>query len=95
MAQCTIKIDLGFALDASGSIGNVTFYDVRKFTTNILKKVDFSKTKTHAGVIVYSTEPKLVIKLNQFYDLNKFSNYLTDETPWPADYNPYNGWMNG
>ena len=74
---------MGLVLDASGSIGNKTYVSVKTFATDLLKQFQLSESETHAGVIVYSTVPKLVIKMNEFYDLEKFSTALSDRTPWP------------
>ena len=82
--QCSKKIDLGFVLDASGSIGRKVYEKVKTFTTDLLAQFDLSQSMTNAGVIVYSTAPKLVIKMNEFYDLKEFSKALSDRTPWPA-----------
>ena len=73
---------MGFVLDASGSIGRKVYENVKTFVADLLEHFNLSNSKTHAGVIVYSTEPKLVIKLDNFYDLKKFTKALSDRTPW-------------
>ena len=82
--QCSKRSDLGFVLKASGSIGQKIYEMVRKFTTDLLAQFDLFQSMTNAGVIVYNTAPKLVIKMNEFYDLKKFTKALSDRTPWPA-----------
>lgn len=84
---------MGFALDASGSIGETTFQLVRAFVTDTLEHFKLSADETNAGVIVYSTGPRLVIKLNEYYNLGKFSRALAQRTPWPKPFNI--SWMNG
>ena len=93
VAQCLKRIDLGFALDTSGSIGNRTYQKVKAFVTDTLKHFTLSTAETHAAVIVYSTKPNLVIKLNEFYNLDIFSKALSSRTPWTRPF--VSSWMNG
>ena len=90
--KCSERIDVGLVLDASGSIGNKTYVSVKTFATDLLQEFQLSESETNAGVIVYSTVPKLVIKMNEFYDLQKFSKALSNRTRWPAGVTL---WMNG
>ena len=88
------KIDLGFALDASGSIGAGFFPKVRKFAMDLLEQFHLSKSETNAGVIVYSKEPKLVVKFNEFYVIETFKKVLNDKTPYPPQIDQLIRWMN-
>ena len=67
-------------LTRSGSIGNKTYVSVKTFATELLQEFQLSESETHTGVTVYSTVPKLVIKMNEFYDLQKFSTALSNRT---------------
>ena len=80
--KCSKRIDIGFALDASGSMGSRSFAKEREFVIDMLKQFDLSREETNAGVIVYSLHSKLVIKLNEFYDLERFRKALNTRSPW-------------
>ena len=66
---------------------------VREFATGLLEQFHLSKSETNAGVIVYSSEPRLVIKLNEIYEIEKFKKELKDRTPYPKNYRKRLPWM--
>lgn len=89
-------IDFGFALDASGSIGKETFEKVKRFVKELLTNFNLSPMETRAGVIVYSTVPRLVIKMNEFYNLQHFFNAFSRRTYWQNRKIPQKlKWMGG
>ena len=78
-------------------MGNRSFSRERKFVIDMLKQFDLSREETNAGVIVYSLDPKLVIKLNEFYDLDEFEKALNARSPWKKPRQAYKmkvKWMN-
>ncbi|CAF1393169.1 unnamed protein product [Didymodactylos carnosus] len=73
LGQCTaeIKLDLGFILDASGSIGAINYELQRSFTKDILRRVNVGPNKTHVAIINYSTRLQTLSLLNQYYTLDE------------------------
>ena len=65
-------------------MGKQSFNREREFVIDMLKQFDLSQTETNAGVIVYSLDPKLVIKFNEFYTLGEFERALKARTPWKS-----------
>ncbi|CAF4631997.1 unnamed protein product, partial [Rotaria magnacalcarata] len=47
-------MDLGFVLDASGSIGATDFQKQRVFVGQLLRQVNVGPNKTHVGIVKYS-----------------------------------------
>ena len=81
---CTKFADFGFLLDSSASIGSPRLF---RFQTQFLKAVldNFkelyasSDGNIRAGVIVYGSEAKLEIKLNDFSDIESFKAALDEK----------------
>jgi len=48
-------MDLGFILDASGSIASSDYQLQLQFTKDLLARVNVGPNKTHVGIINYST----------------------------------------
>ena len=69
-SKCKEVADVAFLLDSSASIGND--YQNEK---NLLKALAFELKKggSQAGVITFSTNTKISIKLNQYHDINSFN----------------------
>lgn len=66
-------MDLGFIIDASGSIGSVNFLKILEFVAKIVDAFDIRPNGTHVGVIHYSDDAKLDFDFNKFKgaDLNR------------------------
>jgi collagen type VI alpha len=82
-----LKMDLGFVLDASGSVGALNYALQLNFTKDLLSRVNVGENKTHVGIINYSTRYQILTWLNTDYDLSKklqqvdratYLNQLTD-----------------
>ncbi|CAF1102968.1 unnamed protein product, partial [Didymodactylos carnosus] len=71
LGQCLaeIKLDLGFILDASGSIDETDYERQRSFTKDILRRVNVGPNKTHVAIINYSTRIQTLSLLNDNYTL--------------------------
>ena len=65
---CAVPVDLGFLIDASGSIGAVNFQKILQFVAKIVDAFDIQENGTHVGVIYYSTTASVQ------FDFNKFKN---------------------
>ncbi|CAF3499905.1 unnamed protein product [Rotaria sp. Silwood1] len=62
-------MDLGFVLDASGSVGSTNFALQLQFTKDLLRRVNVAPNKTHVGIINYSNSPQTLTWLNTDYTL--------------------------
>lgn len=68
--ECKAKVDLGFIIDGSGSIersGKGNFKKVLSFVKDLTRSFDVSKEGTHAGVMLYSDEPKVGVAMMTFH----------------------------
>eukprot|EP00111_Clytia_hemisphaerica_P023393 TCONS_00068905-protein len=63
---CAVPVDLGFIIDASGSIGSVNFQKILQFVAKIVDAFDIRPNGTHVGVIYYSDDAKLAFNFNKF-----------------------------
>ncbi|KAH7701456.1 Fibropellin-3 [Aphelenchoides avenae] len=59
--KCNLRgMDLMFLIDASGSIGNSSFGDAKKFVESVIDGFDISNHKTRVGVIEFSSDTKVI-----------------------------------
>jgi hypothetical protein len=66
-----LKMDLGFVLDASGSVGLKNFQLQLNFTKDLLRRVNVGPNKTHVGIINYSDSPQTLRWLDTDYILEQ------------------------
>lgn len=63
---CAVPVDLGFVIDASGSIGAVNFQKILQFVAQIVDAFDIRENGTRVGVIYYSDDAKVAFDFNKF-----------------------------
>ncbi len=66
-----LKMDLGFVLDASGSVGPHNYQLQKNFTKDLLQRVNVGPNKTHVGIINFSTDFQTLTWLNTNYTLDE------------------------
>ena len=66
-----LKMDLGFVLDASGSVGLENYKLQLNFTKDLLQRVNVGRNKTHVGIINYSNDAETLTWLNTDYNLTE------------------------
>ncbi|CAF2725601.1 unnamed protein product [Rotaria sp. Silwood2] len=66
-----LKMDLGFVLDASGSVGASNYNLQRSFVKDLLRRVNVARNKTHVGIINYSTGNEILTWLDRDYTLQQ------------------------
>ncbi|CAF1399628.1 unnamed protein product [Rotaria sp. Silwood1] len=66
-----LKMDLGFVLDASGSIGATDFQKQRIFVGQLLRQVNVGPNKTHVGIVKYSSNAQVLTYLNRDYTVDE------------------------
>ena len=64
----SVKYDVVFNVDSSASVGDSDFDKVRQWISNLVKTFEIGSDATRVGIIVFSDEPKLDIKLDTFFD---------------------------
>lgn len=64
-----LKMDLGFVLDASGSIDPADYRLQLQFTKDLLRRVNVARNKTHVTIINYSGNVQVLTALNANYTL--------------------------
>ncbi|XP_068680124.1 uncharacterized protein [Montipora foliosa] len=70
-AVCTATVDLGFLIDGSGSIeqaGAGNFKKELNFVKQIVNGFKVSKKDTHVGVIIFSSNARVVSGFDEHYD---------------------------
>ena len=83
---CTIKSDIVFVLDISGSIGRSSFQEVINFTLQFVDGFDIGPTDNQVGVILFSDVGKTT------FNLTKYSNKKSLlEGIRSIDYSKYKG----
>ncbi|XP_028390644.1 uncharacterized protein LOC114515560 [Dendronephthya gigantea] len=81
---CTERIDLGFILDSSGSIGRYNFDITKSFVKDITNNFQISQKNTRVSVISYATWNTLHFRFSRVF--------RTRQDLYSAiDYIPYNG----
>lgn len=63
---CTSPVDLGFLIDASGSIGPKNFQKILQFVSKIVDAFAVGPEGTHVGVIYYADNASLHFDFNKF-----------------------------
>jgi len=63
-----VGVDLMFAIDGSGSIGNKNFRRVKKFIKSVVSSFDIGPKETQVGLIKFSS------KVHSEFDLNTYSS---------------------
>lgn len=65
---CKQNVDLVFAIDASGSVKAEGYFRIKEFTKGIIDNFDIGVSKTHVGVVTFSENADLQIKLTDTFD---------------------------
>ena len=68
--MCKAKVDLGFLVDASGSIemyGKGNYQRIKDFVKLVAGSFVISRRGTHVGVVVFSNRPQPVFQFNTYY----------------------------
>ena len=64
-------MDLGFVIDASGSIGASDYKLQQKFVKDLLERVNVGPNRTHVGIINFSSSSETLTQLNSDYELKQ------------------------
>ncbi|XP_020626967.1 collagen alpha-1(XIV) chain-like [Orbicella faveolata] len=60
-AVCPFALDIAFLLDSSGSIGNVSYQDMKTFINEVIDCFHISPTDTNVGVVSFSSSARTEI----------------------------------
>lgn len=69
--KCTKDIDLVFALDASQSVGEEGYEQIKQFTKGIIEQFEIGVTKTHVAIVTFSEFADVQLKLTDSFDKNE------------------------
>ena len=69
---CDSICDIGFLLDASGSIVKEDYIKQKTFVTSVARHLGISRHGPHYGVILFDYYARLNITFDQFYDQKSF-----------------------
>lgn len=83
ISECKAKLDLGFLVDGSGSVGGKNFKKQLKFIKKMARAFKISLQETHVGLIVFDHNPKLIFGFDKFYDLRGVINAI-GQVPHPS-----------
>ena len=81
------KLDIGFVLDESGSIGHRGFNDELHFVKNIAKQFQVSRTNTHVSIMTFSNNAIMRVRFRDIY--GQSSQHLQQA----IDKIKYRGWL--
>lgn len=73
--QATVA-DIVFLVDASGSIGERNFQQIRDFLHSIVEAMDVDEKKVRIGMVLYSTKPQVEFYLNSFKNKNDMLQHI-------------------
>ncbi|XP_068680125.1 von Willebrand factor A domain-containing protein 2-like [Montipora foliosa] len=85
-AVCTATVDLGFLIDGSGSIEQARRGNFKKelnFVKQIVNGFKVCKKSTHVGVIIFSSNAKVISGFDEHYDKRSVLAAI-DSIPYPG-----------
>ncbi|XP_078693733.1 von Willebrand factor A domain-containing protein 2-like [Branchiostoma floridae x Branchiostoma belcheri] len=65
---CSVRVDLVFVLDGTGSVGADNFERMKTFVQKMISDFEIGSEATRIGVVVYSHRAELAISLDAFED---------------------------
>ncbi|XP_046558985.1 uncharacterized protein LOC124268023 [Haliotis rubra] len=81
--SCDAELDVTFLVDSSGSIGSTDFQKMLNFLQQVVESLGVSITGTHVAIVRFSSSPKLIFRLNQYYyaaeivrNIHKYEKHL-------------------
>eukprot|EP00079_Xenopus_tropicalis_P026917 XP_012820989.1 PREDICTED: collagen alpha-6(VI) chain-like isoform X2 [Xenopus tropicalis] len=69
--------DIVFLIDESSSIGPINFQLTRVFLHKVVSALDISLSNVRVGLVLYSDEPRLELKLNTFNEKYEILDFIT------------------
>lgn len=70
--------DLIFLIDSSGSIYPEDYQKMKDFMKSLIQKSNIGRDQVHVGVLQYSTEPRLVFSLIQYWTKDQLAKAVDD-----------------
>ena len=72
VSKCKSSMDIGFIVDSSGSL-RTEFHKEKKFVNLFTESVGFGLSTSRVGVITFSSDAMISIKLSQYDSLDGFN----------------------
>lgn len=76
LAVCRARVDLGFVVDGSGSVGKRNFGRCIKFIKNLVSSFTIHRRFTRVGIVVYSNRPIPQFSFGRYQDKNSLVNMI-------------------
>lgn len=64
LAECRAVVDLIFVLDASGSIGEAGYSQMKSFVSQLINKMDMESGNVRVGLLSFSSSVYVTVNLN-------------------------------
>ena len=75
-------IDLVFAIEGTKKMKEDGFNEAKDFIKNMVQdNYTISEPGTHVGIVEYSDEPSIKLRLNEMFDESLINNLINDMTP--------------
>ena len=75
-------IDLVFAIEGTKKMKEGGFNEAKDFIKNMVQdNYTISEPGTHVGIVEYSDEPSIKLRLNEMFDENLINNMIDEMTP--------------
>lgn len=74
-------LDIVFALDGSSSLTKEQFNNLKDHVKETIKKLSVSKDETHVGLIEYSDDIRVQLKLDEVFDKDSMNKLVDKVSP--------------
>ena len=75
-------IDLVFAIEGTRKMKEDGFNEAKDFIKNMVRdNYTISEAGTHVGIVEYSDEPSMKLRLDEMFDKNRINNKIDEMTP--------------
>ncbi|CAH1790069.1 unnamed protein product [Owenia fusiformis] len=74
------KVDLVFIIDASGSVGNNNFDEMKQFVQDIIQSMDIGFDDSRIAVVTYSDDARVEFYLDEYYSISDILPVLAKMT---------------
>lgn len=80
--ECGVA-NLVFVLDSSQSVGELNWYVIKQFVTDIVSKLTIGEDFSHVGLVIYATDVQIKMTLGNKQDSKKLLSEFCQPGPLP------------
>ena len=70
-----------FAIEGTQRMKENGFNEAKSFVKNMVKDYKISRTETHVGIVEYSDDPSVTLRLDEIFDENLIKNVVDEMSP--------------